>query len=370
VRNIVHGHQRKDMDIPDIVGADESSSSDDKSRNLFFLGRRLERLFLAGVLLIILSFLSVLITTANKQLKEDHASTSLVLIEDRLVHDQDHLDDLYRHKDDPPARIVTPPSAEEFKALSKTRKSLGLPPLATAPIAPQAEKPRETYADALNKIVVDVAVKTEKTLSDLTKLVNSALPPQDLIAAVNSQRLAIAAKPTMLWGIETPRMVRLKYADQDYGIPYDVIAILLMLPLPILILGWLAALYMTRQRELLIIAGLRDYKLAFPHILNFLPVDLGRFFPINPRVSKRSAARAQRVNRNVLVFVRAAVLLLFASPMIMGFAYSLLTSWEVAAEPVSAPFAAGAFLTTVMLVQTIALIVQEARLLHGKLFTE
>jgi hypothetical protein len=203
----------------------------------------------------------------------------------------------------------------------------------------------------------------------MLKLVDLSASPEDLLKRVTDQRVLLESKPASFWGIETPRALRLKYADQNYTVPFGVISILIMIPLPILILGWLAAVYMTRQRELIIIAELRDYKKAFPHILNFLPVDLSRLFP-KSKTSKRDLAQTLRFHRVFLLVVRALVIGLFSLPMVLGFAYSLENSWELSGEPVSPLFFGGALAVFVMSMQIVALVLQEAFLLRGKLFTE
>jgi hypothetical protein len=359
------------MDIPDIVGDEESASAGERARSLFFLGRRLERLFLGGVLLVVLSFLSVLFTTVNKQLKEDSTAASVALLEERIIHDKEHLTELFQHRNDPAPRAIAAPTPERIRALSETRKKLGLPELApTPPAQPPLPESKERYADVLGKLVQDVIRKTKAAdLPLILKLEDLTVSPDDLLKKVTDQRVLLEAKPASFWGIETPRALRLTYADQNYIVPYGVISILILIPLPILILGWLAAVYMTRQRELIIIAELRDYKQAFPHILNFLPVDFTRLFP-KSKISKRDLAQTHRSNRIFLVIVRSTVIVMFCLPIVFGFAYSMSIAWELSGELASPLFAIGALAFVVMLFQVIVLVSQEAFLLRGKLFTE
>jgi hypothetical protein len=356
------------MDLPDILGEEDSSSTEQRSRSLYFLGRRLERLFLGGVLLVVLSFLSVLLTTASKQLTNDKALAGVTALEESIAKDKDHLTELFQHRNDPPPRSVAPETPERLKALSATRKQLGLPDPPPIPAQPSLPEPKEKYTDVISKLVLDCIKQSKVTDSDLiSKLLDFNSSPEELQKTLAVRREALENKPTSFWGIETPRTLRLRYADQSYTASYDVISILIMIPLAFLILGWLTAVYMTRQRELITIAELRDYKQAFPHILNFLPVDFARVFPIKRKIPKRS----HKQNQVALCIVRAFVILLFSVPMVLGFVYSLLTLLDRSGDtPSLFWFLLGTIVVGAMLVQILALVAQEGFLLSGKLFVE
>jgi hypothetical protein len=354
------------MDFPEIVGEDEDSSSEQRSRSLYFLGRRLERLFLGGVLLILLSFLLVLLTTASKQLADDSATAAVTILEESIAQDRDHLLELFQQRNDPPARSAGPQTPARLKELSETRKKLGLPDPPPTPAQTTLPEPQKKYAHVLSELVIEATRKSKVPDSDLIlKLVDFNASPDDLLKKLATRREALESKPTSLWGIETPRMLRLKYADQSYTVPYDVISILVMIPLQILILGWLTAVYMTRQRELIAIAELRDYKQAFPHILNFLPVDFGRLLPM-----KKVPKRTHQQNQVIMFIVRALVIVLFSLPMFLGFVYSFLTLWDLSGESPSLWFFLGGIAVVVMFVQIVGLVAQEFFLLRGKLFVE
>lgn len=357
------------MDLPDILGEDDSSSTEQRSRSLYFLGRRLERLFLVGVLLVVLSFFSVLLTTASKQLTSDNVLDSVVALQDSIAKNKEHLTELFDHRNDAPPRTVAPQTLERLKELSQTRRQLGLPDQPPpGPPQPSLPKPQEKYFDALNKLVQDAISHSKLRDSDLiSKLLDSNASPENLEKMLATRRESIESKPASFWGIETPRTLRLQYADQSYIVPYLVMSILVVASQAFLILGWLTAVYMTRQRELVTIVNLRDYKQAFPHILNVLPVDLSRFITRKKRGMKTDF----RPYRIFLFLVRAAVILLFSVPMIFGFTYSLVMLLDISGAVQSFFWLfLGWAATTVMALQVVGLLVQDGVLLRGKLFVE
>lgn len=128
---------------------------------------------------------------------------------------------------------------------------------------------------------------------------------------------------------------------------------------------------MTRQRELIHISDVEDYKVAFPHILNFLPVTFDKVeHRIKSRQSPKFRAIARTINRIAQSLLRSAVILLFTVPMVVGFAYSLYQLWEVEIDAFSMLFQIGAFLVMVMTIQSLKLIMQEWMFLHMKEFYE
>jgi hypothetical protein len=155
------------MDLPDILSDEDRTSAGERARSLFFLGRRLERLFLGGVLLVVLSFLSILFTTASNQAKEDNATAGLAMLEESIAKDKAHLTELFQHRNDPPPRTIVAPTAERLKELAGTRKKLGLSNLAPIPPPPPTKpEPQEKYSDVLSNLEKDVIQKRKRPIGN------------------------------------------------------------------------------------------------------------------------------------------------------------------------------------------------------------
>ena len=128
---------------------------------------------------------------------------------------------------------------------------------------------------------------------------------------------------------------------------------------------------MTRQRELIMVAALEDYKLAFPHVLNLLPVTFHRInSELRSTVSRKRQIKYSKNNRTTHKICRTSVILLFALPLLLGFIYSLIQLWDAESLLVSSIFYAGSFIALVITIQTIFLVNQEWVVLHKKEFYE
>jgi hypothetical protein len=351
--------------------ANETTSSNEV---LYVLGRRMERLFLLGVVLIVLSFVEVFLTTASKQLSEDRAQAAVVALTDQLASKQESLTALFQLKPLPtsPGGRTPGDSAERSARVAETRRKLGLPdPPPTRPtaIGPVAGTPK-TYAEAINAIIIDIAKTTNSSTQDLAKFNDPSKSPAELLKAVAEQKATNEKTPTAVWGIQTPRLVQVQYAGLDYKVPFGFLSTVFAVALAPLIAGWLSAVYMTRQRELLLIADLMDYKDSFPHVLNFLPVRFTRYEWLTRKgLHARSIAEA-RINRVGNSLLRSVVVLLFAIPMVYAYCYTLFQLWQINAEQASAPLFVGIFLAFFMALQTLSLVGQEWIALHGKEFSE
>lgn len=98
------------------------------------------------------------------------------------------------------------------------------------------------------------------------------LDPETLLKKISTRAEELASQPIRVWGIETPLALPLQYGQAQYAIPLSIFSISLQIILVPLLIVWTASLYMTRQRELLLIRQLDDYKFAQPHMLNILPI--------------------------------------------------------------------------------------------------
>lgn len=358
--------------IPELRIAPEDDEGTGSS--LHFLGRRLERLFFGGLFIIFLCFLELSFAIAHKQLAADHSAAGVTLLLERLRERQDALETIFNFKPatkESPRPAAPGPASRRANEIAATRAKLGLPPPAPRIDTTQETKPsprQETYAEVLSKLISEVSLEAATPRSELEQYDTAAMAPAEIIKRVESRKSEIDSRPTLLWGIQTPRALRVKYAEQEYNIPYATLSIVSIAPLGVLIVGWLAAVYMTRQRELILISQLNDYKMAFPHILNFLPVDFVSLVPSSKKRSEKEVRQYAVFSSVVLFFVRSCVALLLAAPMILGFSYAAVLVWGTEGEPTSFLFVCASILAFVMAMQILALVIQEWLLLRGKVF--
>ncbi len=340
-------------------------TSSPDTRALFPLGRRVERLIYGGILLIVLCFIETYSTTANRQLAEDRSTRAVSVLLDRLEKKQGDLALLFYST----PQLRQSSKSEREQAVDDTRRKLGLPTLAEMPrSAPSAEP--QTYSDALGEIVAEIVRNGIAQQQDLEGYIDPKKSPDVLISAVQTQLQRLQSKPTSVWGIETPHLLQLQYAGLDYKFPFGFISGVLAIALAPLIVGWLGALYATRQRELVLISAIEDYKLAFPHILNLLPV----VFSMTERLVTRptpikTQTITRKINQALLLLYRLLVILVLALPLVVGFSCSLSQLWAVV-NSVSYLFYLGIFMVTVMCIQLLSLLLQEDIFLRGKQFYE
>lgn len=334
---------------------------------LDFLGRRLERLIFGGVLLILLCLAESYLATAHKQIREDRNASLITSLLSRLESEEPQLKMLFQSKPDNSSTLTSAiPNAEKRqKAIRETRKKLGLPP-------PKAEVPLQkpaTYGEELDSIVRELQSQYPERSTELTRYNHPATSPTDLINALKKQKEHLENAPTTVWGIQTPRLFLFQYAGLDYKFPYGFISSSLAIALAPLIVGWLGALTFTRQRELLMITSLDDYKLAFPHILNILPVN----FQIIERLLKADTAKSRisrrKSNKIFTSIFRSFFVLLITLPLLIGFGYSVFQLFDFD-KGFSLISYFGFLMAGIMMLQTFYLVVQEWIFLHEKEFYE
>jgi hypothetical protein len=333
--------------------------------SLFILGRRVERLLFWGVFLIALCFVEVFLATASTSLVDDETLRTLTTVRQQLQERQGELTELFEAGTRPRLKQRAP---DETKRIDATRKKLGLQP--SPP--PKKEGPKDkTYAEALREILRQVEIRSAFRSSSVAAYLDSSKPPKVLIDQINEERSRILDRPAVIWGIQSPRIVALQYGGLDYKVPSEFLATALAVALAPLLIGWLGSVYITRQRELMILSTLEDYKLAFPHILNLMPVVFDR---VNKRIGIRQAPKARssaaKVNRYVLAALRSLVVLLFAAPMVGAFVYSAYLLFLDPRSPFAPITIFAGLLTVVMAIETLILFVQEWIVLHGKEFYE
>jgi hypothetical protein len=340
----------------------------ESTKALSFLGRRLERLFFVGILLVVVCFLESYLAAASHQLAKDNSLSALTLLYNEIAARQDELDELF--KKPTPASPIGHLQGQDAERIAETRRKLGLPLEGPQEAGDARGQPR-TYEEALSKILEDVAPLSSRLKSDLAKIVHFDRSPALLLKDVQEQRVSMETTTTSVWGIDTPRALHVNYAGINYKVPFQFLSITLALALAPLLVGWLGAVYITRQRELAIISTIEDFKLAFPHVLNLLPVTFDRVrrmlrYPYKARARYLNSA----VNRKALAFCRAAIVLFFSLSMLSGFAYSLFQIWAADGENISFPFVVGIVFAIIMFAQSFTLLIQESIMLYGKEFYE
>ena len=129
---------------------------------------------------------------------------------------------------------------------------------------------------------------------------------------------------------------------------------------------------MTRQRELILISDIVDYKIAFPHILNFLPIYFDR---VARQINQQTRNSRYRVfvgaaNRIWQAVIRSFVILVFVLPMIFSYTYSFIQLLEVGGGRTSLLWFYCGILEVFIFGQSFGLIFQEWAVLHRKEFYE
>ena len=349
-------------------------ASSPDTRALSLLGRRVERLIFGGILLVVLCFVETYLTTANKQFSEDRSLDTVKSLLKLLETDETRLTNLFQNKLDDTLNATSLNNVlDREKEVNETRKMLGLPP---APPSKPSERPPEprTYRGALENIITELDKNPFTQRAEVMKYVDPTKSPKELIQTLRDQLKAKEEAPATVWGIQTPRLFQLQYAGLDYKFPFGFVSSILEIALAPLIIGWFGALYATRQRELMLIAVIDDYKLAFPHILSFFPVIFqsieNQFKNSRTNSTQIVNRKMMQLNRIILLLFRLFVILVIALPLLFGFTYSLFQLWAVVTNEVSYLFYTGVVMAAVMTIQVFGLVGQESVVLHHKYFYE
>ncbi len=325
---------------------------------LFTIGLRIERLLYLGFFLLLVCALQVYLTTVAVHFgaKETRALESLIEV---LEKNAPGLQDLYET-----GKAPSIPNSEKEQRVEAMRKSLGLEPARKSNI-PDAPN----YASKLQDLLMSLP-DWSSLKGQLDGVLTSDKDPKTLIAALKElQKSETPEKGTVL-GIETPRQLTLQYGSADFRFSALPLAIGLLVALYPLVFVWLGSFYITRQRELVAIRRARDYKDAFPHILNFVAVDSSNF-----QKSMGLPVRRKEVRFNLLLarlattLIRCIFVLITVTPFVVGIGYSSLQLSSLLNLPafVEIVTAVAFFILTSLAFISVA---QEAITLHGKTFYE
>lgn len=325
---------------------------------LFTIGLRIERLLYLGFFLLLICAVQVYLTTVAVHFgaKGTRALESLIA---SLEQNAPILKDLYE-KDKAPRTPIT----ETERRVEAMRKSLGLEPARKSNVLEGS-----TYASKLKDLLI--AIPDWSSLrGQLDGVLTSDKAPETLIAALQElQKIKTPEKGTVL-GIETPRQLTLQYGSTDFRFSALPLAIGLLIALYPLVFVWLGSFYITRQRELVAIRRARDYKDAFPHILNFVAVDSSNFQKSVGLPVRRKEIRFNLILARVATtLIRSIFVLITVAPFVVGIGYSSLQLSSLLELPVIVEV-----LTTIafFILASLAFVsvAQEAITLHGKIFYE
>jgi hypothetical protein len=325
---------------------------------LFTLGLRIERLLYFSFILLLICALQVYLAAAATYFNSSDTRVFDQLIE-QLQKNERELRNLYETSQKP--RL---PLTEKEKSVAAMRESLGLPLKKSDAIDNEP-----TYKSRLQDIFIslpdwsDVRTQLEGTL-------NTTKPPDRLLADLNELRLSKIKERGTVLGIEIPRLLTLQYGSADLRVSAQHLALALFVALFPLSFVWMGSFFITRQRELLGIRAARDYKEAFPHILNFVAVD---FSPLHQRLGVALKPKEARLNMRVARFVTTGLRCLFVTvtvlPLVAGLGYSGLQLYDLLNPSTS--------ISVLLVVSYIALallsifiVLQEAFALRGKSFYE
>jgi len=327
------------------------------------LGRRIERIFYLGAVLIAICLAQVYLVTTVVYVKSQNP-LGLRVVANKLSADLDRLQTLYDRQQAP---RPTTDLSKRSRLVKQTRARLGLPPPAPA----ADDETQETYHEALSRIIKEASDQTGMDTSSLSKSIDASQSPAIVLDSVISEQKKLASKPVLVWGIETPIVLPVQYGKAEYQVPASVIAYSLLIALAPVLVIWLGSLYITRQRELMAIRTLEDYRQAFPHVLNILPVVFLSFPWIwDKRLIRPRQKRAEEeFNRIVSSILRTLILLMFIVPMIGMYCYS---GFQLMLLQDNLGFLEFTFylLTSIwLLIQAIMLVLQEWAILWGRTFS-
>jgi hypothetical protein len=326
------------------------------------LGRRVERLLYFGSLLVLLCFLELYFVSAAMYVGAENPEdiSELIAVVDK---DLPRLERLFNKKP-----ITAPTAAETARqaSVAAMRKRLGLPPEEKA-----IEDKEESYADALRRLILQLPRSGYKLSDGTRKLVQDpTVSPKQIIDGLLKQRQQLLGQPATIWGIQTPLILPMQYGGAQYQVPAAFIANALIFALIPLVIGWLVSLHMTREKELLIMRGLPDYRYTFPHVLNIFPAD----FDFNVRASGSKEKSRKQVVSDMLAakivsgVLRTIIISIFAVPMIAILAYCYLNLFASLNTFSWTAMIVGCVVFAWLSIHTIALVVQEWVLLWNKEF--
>lgn len=320
-------------------------------------GLRIERLLYLAFFLVLLCCLEIYLAAAAAYFSAANTRSLDVAIE-AVEKDRAELSRLF----DLQSRPAIPDTAREQRTAAM-RQKLGLPP------AEKEEMTRESYKQRLEKLLIPLP-RVWELQAQLADVFDSKNSPDEILAKLRSVRASkIPDKGTIL-GVETPRLLVLQYGSADFRFSAQPLATGLLIALYPLCVVWVGSFYITRQRELLTMRQLVDYKETFPHVLNFLAVDFSGFHrSIGLQTSRKNIRFNLMLSAALTTSVRCLLLIMLVAPIVGGLAYSSFKLFDLLSPPIGVWIVTGAVFLFVSLL-SFSLVVQEAIALRGKKFYE
>jgi hypothetical protein len=335
-------------------------------KSLGELGKRIERMFYFGTLLLLLGCLDLYFVSIANYVERENLDDVRLMISS-FAENFDRLDERFKNPPQPPAPSQKVGEDEKTRRL---REKLGLPPAIERPDR-SATLPVQTYKELLDKMVDEIRFKARLSRESLAIVQDASKSPQEIMALLESRRVQLASKPVTIWGVESPLIVPLQYGGARYQLPASFIAKSLTLALFPLFLGWLGSLYLTRHRELLIIRRLGYYGHTFPHILNIFHVAVRMDESIESSLrlrTKRKTAVDVWFQKFMPVIFRSIVLILFCAPMTLLLGYNSIQLFSSSPEVSLVVVVPLCILLTWFLLQIFMLLAQEWILLWNRTY--
>lgn len=327
---------------------------------LMMLGKRIERLFYVGILLLLTLFLEIYLVNANAAIASD-LSASIHKVREAIESNKDSLSKLL-----PKTKEQYATENEEIKNINMTRTKLGISPKKHA----MESTSYEPYRSALQKIVSDSTTHSEN-YAFILEQIDQSKSPSEITETLREQEKISEIKTVSMWGIVAPNNFSITYGNGSYIIPLNVIVVIIMLTVTPAIIAWMGSLYITRNRELLEIIKTDDLKNTFPHLLNIFPftnLELEKKLNIK-RVKNYS--RQLKINFISCAVVRTVLLGFFCGPMVLVTFYCGISIFDTVLK--TAPTWTFIFSSLAMLtisIQAIIIIIQESLIPFGKIFHE
>lgn len=326
------------------------------------LGKRVERLLYFGSALLFLCFIELYFISATVNANSENSTN----LQQFIVKFESRLSELQSSFQEPKiANKELQSDSQLSKRIAENRKLLGLG------VAEATAKNVNNYPDLLREVVESASLISKLPDDTIRQLIDVNKPPEVLLNSMRERLKKRKDMPVNIWGIETPLAVTFQYGSVQYQIPISFIAKTLLIALVPLLIGWLGSLYMTRQRELFNLRGLQDFKDAFPHIINILPIIVSSVpvfnsLRINNRKSLKKELKSNSINRIFYSILRSVVLLLFALPMVLILGYGIL---EIIIKNFDSTLIESGFALVCLLwlgIQILLLIIQEWIMLWDK----
>lgn len=251
------------------------------------LGRRVERLLISGAALVALALAAFYLATAARHYEEDRVGQGMESLA-LLIEGDDKV-------------------LQRFYDLESQRQKL---------VQKKKEAPAENfYAKALEDKIARASSLSGTDPRALRDLVTESQSPADLVKSLRERKKQLDEKPATVAGVVVPS------STLGTRLPAAFVANVLIIVLAPLTILWLAALRVTRARE---IAAMQLSGERYPHALN------AEDLPLQSLVIRYAGGRWPSIGSHshgatLLAFLRMALLALFVVPAIAAYIAAVAT---------------------------------------------